>query len=68
MSATFQVPAVGTIQGKTGKEEGIVQFLGIKYAEIAHLFAPSKVVEYSGTDTFDGTQLGYTPSLSPRPS
>ena len=58
MSAQIKHQTLGEIQGRQGN--GVVQFLGIKYASLKDKFAGSELVEYGETQgVIDGTQLGY---------
>jgi len=57
MSAQIKHQKLGEIQGRQG--DGVIQFLGIKYATLKDRFAGSELVEYSGTQSvIDGTKLG----------
>jgi hypothetical protein len=57
MSAHLKHQKLGQIQGKQG--DGVVQFLGIKYATVKDRFAGSELVEYgSGESVIDATNLG----------
>jgi carboxylesterase type B len=57
MAAHIKHQKLGQIQGKQG--DGIVQFLGIKYASLKDRFAGSELVEYgSGESVIDATNLG----------
>jgi len=48
---------LGQIQGKQG--DGVVQFLGIKYATVRVRFAGSELIEYgNGESVIDATNLG----------
>ena len=56
MAATLSHPDLGKVQGKPG--EGVIQYLGIKYASVENRLAPPELIQqYSGT--IDGTKLGY---------
>jgi hypothetical protein len=58
MSAQIKHQTLGEIQGRQG--DGVIQFLGIKYASLKDRFAGSELVEYGETQgVIDGTQLGY---------
>jgi hypothetical protein len=66
MSAQVKHQKLGVIMGRQG--DGVVQFLGIKYASLKDRFAGSALVEYGGTqDVMNGTQLGYVTSFEFRP-
>ncbi len=57
MASTLDHPSLGKIQGKGG--DGVVQFLGIKYASIKDRFATSEVFGYNAkSETIDGTKPG----------
>jgi carboxylesterase type B len=57
MAAHLKHRRLGQIQGKQG--DGVVQFLGIKYATVKDRFAGSELVEYgSGESMIDATNLG----------
>jgi carboxylesterase type B len=57
MSAHLKHQKLGQIQGKQG--DGVVQFLGIKYATVKDRFAGSELVEYgNGESVIDATNLG----------
>jgi hypothetical protein len=48
---------LGEIQGNPG--DNVIQFLGIKYASIKDIFAPSKLFDHNGgSGVVNGTQLG----------
>lgn len=57
MESEIVHPSLGTILGN--KKEGVVQFLGIKYASIKDRFAPSEIFDHSGSNVIDGTRPGY---------
>lgn len=42
--------------------DGVVQFLGIKYASLKDRFAASEIYEHDAQGTINATQLGYTSS------
>lgn len=48
--------SIGHIQGVYRK--GAVQYLGLRYATLAHRFADAEVASYSGHDTMDATRHG----------
>lgn len=57
MASPLQHPSLGKIQGRAG--DGVVQFLGIKYAAIKDRFAPSEIFDHNGnTGVIDGTKPG----------
>ena len=57
MAAKLFHPSLGEIHGR--QEDGVTQFLGIKYASLKDKFAPSEVYEHSkGNGVVDGTKLG----------
>ncbi len=57
MSARLKHQNLGQIQGKQG--DGVIQFLGIKYATVKDRFAGSELVEYgNGESVIDATNLG----------
>ena len=57
MPAQIKHQKLGEIQGREG--DGVVQFLGIKYATLKDRFAGSELVDYSGTEkVIDATNLG----------
>ena len=57
MAAQIKHQKLGQIQGRLG--DGVVQFLGIKYATLKDRFAGSELVEYDGAQSvIDATKLG----------
>ena len=56
MAAYFVHQSLGKIRGRQG--DGVVQFLGIKYASLKDRFAASELFEHTGQDIIDGTKLG----------
>lgn len=58
---TLNHPQLGEIHGKKG--DGVVQFLGLKYATLKDRFAPPELVtSYNGP--VDATRFGYVMSFS----
>ena len=57
MASPLNHPTLGQIQGNL--KDGVVQFLGVKYASIKDRFAPSEVFDSSDFQltAFDGTPL-----------
>jgi carboxylesterase type B len=57
MAAQIRHRKLGEIQGRHG--DGVVQFLGIKYATVKDRFAGSELVEYGDAQSMiDATKLG----------
>lgn len=56
MTTTLTHLSLGEVQGKA--DEKVARFLGIKYASIKDIFAPSEVVKASD-GKIDATKLGY---------
>ena len=53
--ASFIHSKIGKVVGK--EVEGCSQFLGIKYANLKHRFAPAEVAQYSGKG-IEATKFG----------
>jgi hypothetical protein len=61
MTTAFKHQILGEIHGVQG--DGIMQFLGIKYASLKDRFAKSELLNYdSGSRGLDATKLGYQSS------
>ncbi|KAL4935061.1 hypothetical protein BDV06DRAFT_139004 [Aspergillus oleicola] len=58
MAATLQTKNLGTIQGKSN--EGVTQYLGIKYATLKNRLADAILVESRDSDVLDATTDGPT--------
>ncbi|KAH7336031.1 carboxylesterase-like protein [Rhexocercosporidium sp. MPI-PUGE-AT-0058] len=56
MASEFSHPSLGHIQGNA--KEGVVQFLGVKYASIKDRFAASEVFDHSESNFIDATKPG----------
>ncbi len=57
MPAQIKHQKLGEIQGRQG--DGVVQFLGVKYASLKDRFAGSELIEYGDVQSvIDGTKLG----------
>ncbi|KAK8236101.1 Alpha/Beta hydrolase protein [Phyllosticta capitalensis] len=61
-SASFKHPALGQVRGKARDDTGVVQFLGIKYANLKDRFAPAELIEEA--HGVDATKYGL-PVISP---
>ena len=58
MTTTLKHQSLGEIRGVQG--DGVVQFLGIKYASLKDRFATSEILNYEpGSSVLDATKLGY---------
>lgn len=57
MSATITTSNLGQIRGKA--EDGVTQYLGIKYATLKDRFADAQLVEERQEDILDATADGY---------
>jgi len=56
MASPLNHPTLGQIRGNL--KDGVVQFLGVKYASIKDRFAPSEVFDSSGSGIIDATKPG----------
>jgi len=58
MATHLKHQSLGEVHGKDG--DGVVQYLGIKYATVKDRFALSQLFDPSSTNgIIDGTKLGY---------
>ncbi|KAI8940531.1 hypothetical protein NX059_004209 [Plenodomus lindquistii] len=62
MSATLKHPSLGELRGN--KVDGVVQFLGLKYATLRNRLANAELVEEYGSQITDATRYG-PPPVSP---
>ena len=58
MSAELHHPFLGIVRGRAG--DGVVQYLGVKYALLRDRFAEPELCTSYGSKSLDATFLGYT--------
>lgn len=57
MTAQVKHPQLGQIQGR--QADGVIQFLGIKYASLKDRFSASELAKYDGGhNSIEATELG----------
>jgi carboxylesterase type B len=57
MATQFRHQSLGEIHGR--KRDGVIQFLGIKYASLKDRFSGSELFDHNGGNgVIDGTKLG----------
>lgn len=56
MATQIKHQSLGEIRGR--EADGVIQFLGVKYASLKDRFAGSELFEHVGQGVIDGTKLG----------